>query len=613
MSTNQFLSMPITRPLFDLDFSLIFKGQNYQISKCLFGLYSKKFRSSREFLECETHLEIQCNISQESFEAFLKGAQGHFYNLTPENAFEIYYICNEWEVESISAAATEFINTLSDIEQLLSQYRYMLSINTVSAPIENSLAMKINSALMSPSLHRLPIDAISKLLLLSKQEDIDQHLLLHFMIEEVKLNKPKATTLLQFLDPSELTQEEIESLTACEQINREMLRIPISKAISNLLEQLTKQNDTIDKLEAEVSSNNDKDGKSSGLQSKLHRLQKKVKSQAKQIQKQQLELITEIETKSHDIIEQITKTNWQNNQNKAAFSALEQKIDELKASNTNVFDELAKLQKAHQMGLAAANQPKKARKRFTSILRKKDDAPAKEELPAKLPKRRALTINTPDSNKKLIPPVPPPHLPRSRDRSACPLVSYPDRLTSMSPAPPLSSEEDIRVITKPYVKDFDGICAALNQICGGNAAKEGLLSITASSTFGKCKPYVVLDYSKEIWYWVSDDKSGQWIMFDFGRRQIYIEHYTLKTFSTLPGTRHIKSWVLQGSNDKDDWVALDEQINNSDLNGVNKCKTFACKSVQNPQRYIRLLNLGPNHSGTNELYIQNIEFYGQLE
>lgn len=106
---------------------------------------------------------------------------------------------------------------------------------------------------------------------------------------------------------------------------------------------------------------------------------------------------------------------------------------------------------------------------------------------------------------------------------------------------------------------------------------------------------------------------GSWICFDFKSRKINLTDYTLRSNMIKKGNGfHPRSWFIEGSNDKLNWISLDMQKDCARMNDINAIITF---SIQNrsPQnfRYIRM-RLISNWAGGTELSLSLIELYGKI-
>jgi hypothetical protein len=92
--------------------------------------------------------------------------------------------------------------------------------------------------------------------------------------------------------------------------------------------------------------------------------------------------------------------------------------------------------------------------------------------------------------------------------------------------------------------------------------------------------------------WGSDnlaDTIYDWLCYDFKKRSIVSSHCTIRSNYGEPGGRHLKSWVVETSEDGDTWRELDRKENNSELNGLHFARTFPVEPA-GPCRSIRLRN-----------------------
>jgi hypothetical protein len=121
---------------------------------------------------------------------------------------------------------------------------------------------------------------------------------------------------------------------------------------------------------------------------------------------------------------------------------------------------------------------------------------------------------------------------------------------------------------------LDGMIDNLTWKQGGDLDKQGIISITSKpgcstpGIFGATVNYVLsktltalLDLRSESSF-VSPDEGGQWVCWDFGQKFIRLTHYTIRAADK----EYPKSWVLEGSTDKENWTEIDRRKNDSHLN-----------------------------------------------
>ena len=73
-----------------------------------------------------------------------------------------------------------------------------------------------------------------------------------------------------------------------------------------------------------------------------------------------------------------------------------------------------------------------------------------------------------------------------------------------------------------------------------------------------------------------------------------------------PGGPHLKSWVIEVSNDGSSWTEIDRRENNNDLNDEYATANFKISKVPSESfRFFRLRQTGMNHYGL----IDGCDFY----
>lgn len=88
---------------------------------------------------------------------------------------------------------------------------------------------------------------------------------------------------------------------------------------------------------------------------------------------------------------------------------------------------------------------------------------------------------------------------------------------------------------------------------------------------------------------------------------------TIRSYNCDKNFHHLRSWILEGSNDNQAFVHLDEQIDCSFLNSKNAVHTFQINNTQNqPFKILRLRQTDKNWCKRYFLTIDSIEFFGTL-
>lgn len=161
---------------------------------------------------------------------------------------------------------------------------------------------------------------------------------------------------------------------------------------------------------------------------------------------------------------------------------------------------------------------------------------------------------------------------------------------------------------------FKGIIYNFSKECNGNVNDKGIVSVTASSEDRKAKHSV--DLNDINTYFRSKCDINSWLMFDFKQKKIRPTHYSIRTKPSNRGAEHLKEWVIEGSNDKDNWKPLDSRKDIKILNGKSAFHTFKIQEnlEQNEfYQYIRIRQTGQNWCLDNYLNISGLEYFGSIK
>jgi hypothetical protein len=104
---------------------------------------------------------------------------------------------------------------------------------------------------------------------------------------------------------------------------------------------------------------------------------------------------------------------------------------------------------------------------------------------------------------------------------------------------------------------------------------------------------------------------NNWVCYDFKERRIVPTHYTIRTFEGDPGYSHLKSWLIETSADGENWREVAREEDNKKLNGRRFTATFAVAGG-GECRFIRLVNIGRNREGDDQLVISAWDIFGSL-
>jgi hypothetical protein len=129
---------------------------------------------------------------------------------------------------------------------------------------------------------------------------------------------------------------------------------------------------------------------------------------------------------------------------------------------------------------------------------------------------------------------------------------------------------------------------------------------------GRGGPGHAIQLDRPELYFVSEDLPNQWLMLDFEEMRVRVSGYTLRTHVYGIGACHLKSWVLEGSVDAEEWKTLDTKAGNSDLNDKGRMAHFRLSELSGDCRYVRIRSTELNHQNLNYLVVGCFELFGDL-
>jgi hypothetical protein len=190
--------------------------------------------------------------------------------------------------------------------------------------------------------------------------------------------------------------------------------------------------------------------------------------------------------------------------------------------------------------------------------------------------------------------------------SICSRLKYP--ISPTSPDSRAKEKEDSRPLDVPA--PTEGIIASLTRRYGGSLHDKGIVSITGTP-FDKHlnhAPKNALDLNGASFFH-SGPGIGQWLCYDFKQRRIRPTHYTIYGYLA----QCLRSWVVEGSLDNREWVALDTHDDDAAMSDVHPIGTFALSSPSNLEfRFIRLRLTGKDATGASFLIVHGFEIFGVL-
>jgi hypothetical protein len=110
---------------------------------------------------------------------------------------------------------------------------------------------------------------------------------------------------------------------------------------------------------------------------------------------------------------------------------------------------------------------------------------------------------------------------------------------------------------------------------------------------------------------VARNLQNPWVCIDFQDRRVRLTHYVLRA-SNLGDESFLRSWALEGSNDGEEWVKLDDRQNDASLTSNELIALFQVRQELEVQK-IRLRQTRPNSRNQFVLALKSIEFFGTLK
>jgi hypothetical protein len=181
----------------------------------------------------------------------------------------------------------------------------------------------------------------------------------------------------------------------------------------------------------------------------------------------------------------------------------------------------------------------------------------------------------------------------------------------------------------------DGIIAHLTRECGGNVHDRHVVEVTSGS-FEKerngANPHSgafdnradaaaknAADMEADSYFYSAyrnkeeniPHTRNNWVCYHFKEKRIVPTHYTIRTYYSDPGHEHLKSWLVETSEDGKSWREAAREENNKQLNGERFTGKFAV-TVGWACRFIRLVQIGKNHGGNDWLIMAAWEIFGSL-
>ena len=113
-------------------------------------------------------------------------------------------------------------------------------------------------------------------------------------------------------------------------------------------------------------------------------------------------------------------------------------------------------------------------------------------------------------------------------------------------------------------------------------------------------------------FW-SINETNSYVGYDLELLRVILTGYSIKSSGFAPGGPHPKSWVIEVSNNRTTWIAVDCQDNNNSLNNKNVIRYFQINPLPREKyRYIRFRQTAKNHAGNDVLTMSSLDIFGTM-
>jgi hypothetical protein len=174
----------------------------------------------------------------------------------------------------------------------------------------------------------------------------------------------------------------------------------------------------------------------------------------------------------------------------------------------------------------------------------------------------------------------------------------------------------IRLLPVPS-SPLDGIISHLSRRFGGNVHSKGIVTITGREPYSADTSHSAMnaaDLTADTFFY-SKNEPNQSLTYDFGDRRIRPSHYSIRSrYNGGENDHYLRSWVIEGCKDGDEWIELDRREGDSSLNARNVIGMFQIQSAAGEYRHVRLRQTGRNHYSNEDhlMVISGFELFGDL-
>jgi len=143
-------------------------------------------------------------------------------------------------------------------------------------------------------------------------------------------------------------------------------------------------------------------------------------------------------------------------------------------------------------------------------------------------------------------------------------------------------------------------------------SSSNIISIESSTRSRFSSPPCYLLDDSSYCQWFSDNLPHQYIIIDMKYFSLDMIGYSIRTPNSKRGIWHIRSWKVEGSNNKKDWRIIDEHRNNGILDEETYCCMWQCYSGGFFQ-YFKITQTDLNKDNDNYFLLGGIELFGTVQ
>lgn len=166
-------------------------------------------------------------------------------------------------------------------------------------------------------------------------------------------------------------------------------------------------------------------------------------------------------------------------------------------------------------------------------------------------------------------------------------------------------------------KKFEGIFAQITKVIGGNPVIKEFINIEETTNYSQSNAYGLvdsLDKKKKGWFCGTNNIKGGAFVIDFKERRVSLNGYSFRShyLATWGNENFMKSWKIEGSNDKEAWALIDKQKNSEKLSSILNEIHWSCQPSKH-YRYFRIMMTDVNTSNNYHMALHSIEFFGHIK